>query len=68
MDSQHEHAIRQTTILAFHLVAIERALDAAETLDEYRFLPATIRQHLASAEQIAADDLNRCRRIMRGEY
>jgi hypothetical protein len=34
----------------------------------FAFLGETIRQHIAWAEEIAADDLQRSRRIMCGDY
>jgi len=68
MDFSHEQAIRQAASLAFHLAAIENALRVAEEMNEFRFLPETIRYHISQAETVAADDLQRSRRILKGDY
>lgn len=68
MDASHEQAIRQAASLAYHLAAVERAVEVAEELDALNLLPKMIRMHITLAEQVAADDLARCREIIRGQY
>lgn len=68
MDPMHEQAVRRAASFAFHLAAIENALRVAEEMNEFRFLPETIRQQIAWAEEIAGDDLARSRKLLRGDY
>lgn len=61
----YERAIRQAASLAFYLAVIERALDVAESMDQFCFLPTTIREQIALAETVSAEDLDRSRRLLR---
>ncbi len=67
MDPRHERAIRQAAGLAFQLASIERSLEVAEEFGDFRWLPERIRESLASTEEIDLEDLDRCRRLIRGQ-
>jgi hypothetical protein len=68
MDERQEQVIRQAASLAYHLAALENAWRVTEQLQAFQFFGETLRWHIEQAETIAADDLARCRRIIRGDY
>ena len=68
MDPRHEQEIRKTVTLVHGLAHIECALDVAESLGDFRWLAKVIRREVTNTEQIAGDDLNASRRLMRGQF
>lgn len=65
MDQLTEQAIRRSAGFAYHLARIEQAVDLVEEMDALHFLPRLIRQQIALAEEMGAEDFERSRRHIR---